>query len=581
MNPIIEVKDLKIQFNEMVVRGVSFSIFQGEIVGLVGESGCGKSITAHSLMRLIDKQACSISGEINFMGSNLLNYSEKEMEKIRGSEIGMVFQDPMTSLNPTLTIGDQLTEGLRYHKKMSREEALSYVKGLMESMGVSDPMIRLQQYPHELSGGMKQRILIAVALACSPSLLIADEPTTALDVTIQAQILEVLKVKQKETVMSILFITHDLGIVAQLCDRVLVMRSGEIVEQGLVKDVFGCPQHHYTKTLLESKRGFRGNKGRFETNLQPVIELKQVSKQFYVKGKTLSAVSNVSFAIYPGEVLGLAGESGSGKSTVGKMILKLIDPTSGSIKFEKNEINGFSNKAMKPFRKKIQMVFQSPFASLNPKMRVEEIIQEALDIHGLALGSGRSEKVNQLLEWVCLPLEFLKRFPSELSGGQRQRVGIARALAVDPRFIVCDEPLSSLDITTQVQMIKLLKELHNKLNLAFLFISHDLSVLRDFADRIAIMYRGEIVEIGSAEDICSNPVHPYTQSLVAAIPSLEKKKSLILLKGDQPSSFGEMSGCSFHSRCPHAMPMCQSIKPEWNNTKIGHFTACHLQSRES
>lgn len=575
MTPLLEARNLIISFERPVVKGIDFSIFPGEIVGLVGESGCGKSLTAHAVLQLLSKRA-KLSGELLFNGKNLLDQSTEELREIRGKEIGMVFQDPTAALNPTLSIGEQLIEGLRYHKKISKAEAVSLVEQLMDEMGVSDPSLRLKQHPHELSGGMKQRILIAMALACSPSLLIADEPTTALDVTIQAQILEILKRKQKETNVAIFFITHDLGVVAQLCDRVLIMRSGEIVEAGETERVFAYPQHPYTKDLLESKRGV-SRKRNYNPVLtrKPLIEVKNLTKNYSVKGKKLSAVSNISFSVNQGEVLGLAGESGSGKSTVGKMLLKLIEPCSGSVDFEGSDIGNYTRAAMKDFRRQVQMVFQSPYSSLNPKMRVEEVIQEALDIHQIASGEARQIRVTELIESVWLPLNCLKRFPSELSGGQRQRVSIARALAVNPRFIVCDEPLSSLDITTQMQIVSLLKKLQSELSLSFLFISHDLSLLKGFADRIAVMYRGEIVEIGAAEQIYLSPAHPYTKALVQAVPTLERKHALNAIKGDQPSSFGKIEGCPFQSRCPYAAPICRLRKPDWKAVGSGQSAACH------
>lgn len=520
--PLLEVKGLTINFGKPVVKGVSFAVQAGEIVGLVGESGCGKSVTAHAILQLLSSQAAISSGEICYLGDNLLNKSHKEIQAIRGKEIAMIPQDPMTALNPIMTIGEQLTEGLKYHKKLSRAEALAAVIPLLEKMGIDDPEMRLRQYPHEFSGGMKQRILIAIAMACRPALLIADEPTTALDVTIQAQILDLLKAQLQGTGIGMLFITHDLAVVAQLCDRLLVMHDGEIVEEGSVKGVFSSPKHKYTEELLTSSRRKFDRKGTQEpvSAMKPLLELKNISKEYSVQGKRLMALSDVSLEIYPGEALGLAGESGSGKSTIGKVIVKLVDPTAGALILDGQEITRFSRRAMQPLRRDVQMVFQSPFSSLDPKMTIREILKEALDIHGLALGEERGKKVAQLMEWVHLPLSCLERFPSELSGGQRQRVGIARALAVNPRLLVCDEPLSSLDVTTQWQILKVLKDLQQRLGLAYLFISHDLSVLRSFADRIAIIHHGKIVEMGAAEELYSHPSHPYTQRLIRAIPVL-------------------------------------------------------------
>ncbi|MEJ8307328.1 ABC transporter ATP-binding protein [Saccharibacillus sacchari] len=590
MEKLLQVSNLRVSFvaretETEAVRGVSFELNKGETLGIVGESGSGKSVTARAIMRLLPEASSRVkSGEVMFLGQNLAQKSRKEMEAIRGRDIGMIFQDPMTSLNPTLRIGEQIAETLRKHRKISKREAKTEAVEMLKLVGIRDPETRFNQYPHEFSGGMRQRAMIAIALACRPSLLIADEPTTALDVTIQAQILNVMKQMQEKLGTAIVLITHDLGVVAGMCDRVVVMKSGEIVEEGRTEDIFANPQHPYTKKLLNAlprldepkkpKRGrtFQADPSDIGTNAvdangvvrnneaangdsasagavhvpgdapnaaaRPLLEVRSLQQHFNLgKGRTLRAVNDISFFIREGETLGMVGESGSGKSTTGRAILRLHEPTSGDVLYRGMAVNRLSAKEMKLMRREMQMIFQDPYASLNPRLKVLDIIGEAMDVHGLTKDANqRRARVEELLEMVGLDPAFALRYPHEFSGGQRQRIGIARALAVEPKFIVCDEPLSALDVSIQSQIVTLLEDLQQKLGLTYLFIAHDLSMVKHISDRVAVMYAGKIVELAESEELYNNPQHPYTQSLLAAIPvpdpTIESKKKRTLLEED-------------------------------------------------
>ncbi|QDH21658.1 ABC transporter ATP-binding protein [Saccharibacillus brassicae] len=587
MEKLLQVSNLRVSFaaretETAAVRGVSFDLHKGETLGIVGESGSGKSVTARAIMRLLPEASARVnSGEILFLGQNLAQKTRKEMEQIRGKEIGMIFQDPMTSLNPTLRIGEQIAETLRKHRKISKREAREEAVEMLKLVGIRDPQTRFNQYPHEFSGGMRQRAMIAIALACRPSLLIADEPTTALDVTIQAQILNVMKQMQEKFGTSIVLITHDLGVVAGMCDRVVVMKSGEIVEEGRTADLFANPQHPYTKKLLnalprldEPKKPKRvragasvgeaggasgglagaaadGAERHVEGRLteqgggtpalpedRPLLEVRSLQQHFNLgKGRTLRAVNDISFFIREGETLGMVGESGSGKSTTGRAILRLHEPTSGDVLYRGMAVNRLSPKEMKLMRREMQMIFQDPYASLNPRLKILDIIGEAMDVHGLSQNPvQRRARVEELLEMVGLDPAFALRYPHEFSGGQRQRIGIARALAVEPKFIVCDEPLSALDVSIQSQIVTLLEDLQQKLGLTYLFIAHDLSMVKHISDRVAVMYAGKIVELAESEELYSNPQHPYTKSLLAAIPvpdpAIEAKKKRVLMEED-------------------------------------------------
>ena len=556
-NRLLEVKDLQVSFigNEKefeAVKGISFHVEKGETLGIVGESGSGKSVTARSIMRLLPSPPSFLkSGEINFQGKNLVEQTEKEMESVRGQHISMIFQDPMTSLNPTIRIGEQIAESLKKHQQVSKDEAFEKTVELLELVGIKNSEKRYSQYPHEFSGGMRQRAMIAMALACNPSLLIADEPTTALDVTIQAQILSLMKSMQEKLGTSIILITHDLGVVAGMCDRVIVMKEGEIVEEGTTEEIFNNPKHDYTKRLLNALPKLHEKKEQKKAPLlsanldssKPLLEIKSLKKHFDIgHGDILKAVDDLSFEIYPGETLGLVGESGSGKSTTGRTILQLHEPTDGDVLYKGIPITRLSKKQLKTMRRHMQIIFQDPYSSLNPRKKVLDIIGEALDLHGLAKKKEeRRARVEELLELVGLNKAHASRYPHEFSGGQRQRIGIARALAVDPEFIVCDEPLSALDVSIQKQIVDLLKDLQHRLGLTYLFIAHDLSMVKHISDRVAVMYGGKIVELAESEELYSNPQHPYTRALLKSIPipdpAIEKKKTRILDKESNAAKY--------------------------------------------
>lgn len=539
MEPILRVNNLSVTFRTrdqevQAVRGVSFEVGKGETLGIVGESGSGKSVTARSIMRLLASPPSYVQeGDVIFLGNNLADYSEKEMESIRGRDMGMIFQDPMTSLNPTLKIGEQISESLIKHRKLSRKEAKEEAIELLKLAGIRHSELRYEQYPHEFSGGMRQRVMIAIALACRPALLIADEPTTALDVAIQAQILSLMKTMQERFGTSIIMITHDLGVVAGMCDRVVVMKDGEIVESGTVEEIFAQPRHPYTLKLLNALPRLDEKKKPKPAPLvsagagsaRPLLEVKSLKQYFDLgKGTILKAVDDISFQIQEGETLGVVGESGSGKSTTGRAILRLHQPTGGNVYYQGIPVNRLSPAEMKIMRRYMQMIFQDPYASLSPRLKVEDIIGEALDVHRLAGSRAeRRKRVEELLDMVGLDPAFARRYPHEFSGGQRQRIGIARALAVEPKFIVCDEPLSALDVSIQAQVVKLLEELQQRLGLTYLFIAHDLSMVKHISDRVAVMYMGKIVELAESEELYANPQHEYTKSLLAAIPVPDPK----------------------------------------------------------
>ena len=550
METVLKVSDLRVSFlghdkEFEAVRGVSFEVKKGETLGIVGESGSGKSVTARSIMRLLPSPPSYLKdGEIEFQGEDLVQKTEKEMESIRGRDISMIFQDPMTSLNPTIQIGKQIAESLIKHQNLSKRDAKNRTIELLKLVGIRNSEDRFSQYPHEFSGGMRQRVMIAIALACRPTLLIADEPTTALDVTIQAQILNLMKDMQQRFGTSIILITHDLGVVAGMCDRVAVMKDGEIVETGTTEEIFDNPKHSYTKKLLNALPRLDEKKKPKRTPLRtigiekgkPLLEVKSLKQHFDVgKGNIVKAVDDISFHIKPGETLGLVGESGSGKSTTGRAILRLHEPTDGDVLYQGMAINRLSKNEMKTMRRHMQMIFQDPYSSLNPRFKVLDIIGQALDIHRLSKNKEeRKKRVEELLVMVGLEPSHAMRYPHEFSGGQRQRIGIARALAVEPDFIECDEPLSALDVSIQSQIVELLEDLQHRLGLTYLFIAHDLSMVKHISDRVAVMYAGKIVELAESEELYSNPQHPYTKSLLSAIPipdpKIESKKKRTLME---------------------------------------------------
>jgi len=565
MNALVTVDHLRVAFATdsgpvIGVEDVSFSINPGETVCVVGESGSGKSVTALSLMRLVEFGGGTIAGgSLSFLrpdGQTLdvAAASPQVMGEIRGNEIGMIFQEPMTSLNPVFTVERQLTDGLILHKGLSRDAARSRALDLLRSVRIPEPERRLRQYPHELSGGMRQRVVIAMAMACEPRLLIADEPTTALDVTIQAEILALINRLKREKGMAVLFITHDMAVVAQMADRVVVMFRGKIVETGTVEDIFENPQQDYTKALLaavpklgemkgksapEKMRLIGDEAARAASAAAPVttrkpeilLDVRHLTTRFPVKGGILRrtvaqvhAVEDVSFTLNVGETLALVGESGCGKSSCGRSILRLIEPQSGEVWIGGRDIGALHHHELRRARADMQMVFQDPFASLNPYRRLKDQVAEPIQNFGLASGQALKDRVAEIFDRVRLPREFMNRFPHELSGGQRQRVAIARALAVNPKLIVADEAVSALDVSVQAQVLNLMMELQADLGLSYLFISHDMAVVERVAHHVGVMYLGRIVEIGPRAAVFDSPRHPYTQQLLSAVPIADPRK---------------------------------------------------------
>ena len=584
MEDLLKVSNLNTEFksdygSKPALNNISFNIKEGEVLALVGESGSGKTVTSLSIMGLLPNNASVENGEITLLSKknkviNILNLSDEKHNEIRGNDISMVFQEPMTCLNPTMTVGEQILEVIIRHKKISKINAKKEMIGLLELVEIPDPIQRSIEYPHQLSGGMRQRIMIAIALACSPKLIIADEPTSALDVTIQAQLLELLK-KLKNSIVtktSILFITHDLGIVKELADRVIVMYQGKIVEEGNVLDVFENPKHSYTNNLIQSLPEFKIEKRKQKkiikkenNNKNIILSIKNLYKEFPVdKGifkqsnESVKAVQNVSLNVRQNKILGLVGESGSGKSTLGKTIIKLIEPTSGKINFKNQDISNFNRQKMQNIRQKMQMIFQDPFASLNPRKNILDTLMEPILVHKLMKKNEATEYIKQIIHDVGLPIESLIRFPHEFSGGQRQRIGIARALVLKPEFIIADEPVSALDVSIQAQVLNLLETIKETYNLTMIFISHDLSVIEYFCDEVAVMYLGHIVEMAPVNELFSNPKHSYTKALLSAVPKVKAKKTnKILIKGDIPSPINPPSGCVFRTRCPNPTHDCK------------------------
>ncbi len=660
---LLKVQNLQTHFDTprgilRAVDGVSFDIRQGETFALLGESGCGKSMTALSLMQLVPEPAGSIvGGNVLLDGNDVLQYSEAQMRPIRGSRIAMIFQEPQTSLNPVLTIGDQIRETVYQHTSLRNDAAKQRVIELLDSVGIPDPERRYAEYPHQLSGGMKQRIMIAIALAGEPDLLIADEPTTALDVTIQAQVLDLLKKIQAETGMAILLITHDLGVVAGMANRVGVMYAGQIVELADSETFFKTPRHPYAEKLFASlpgdmKRGqalavikgsvppltqqFSGCRfvercdyalgvcrdtvpvwlesqvrcHRYDQHWQQLFDsqaLHNVDQQTINRSNPsedlllqvddlkvhfpvhkglfrrltghVKAVDGVSLSIRKAHTLALVGESGCGKTTAGKGLLQLLPVTAGEVIYNGVDLCAQSASKMRNLRADLQIIFQDPYASMNPRMLVGDIIAEGMIAQNIVkTKQQRSERTKQLLEQVGLPADSINRYPHEFSGGQRQRICIARALAVNPKLIVCDEPTSALDVSVQAQILNLLQSLQSELALSFLFITHNISVVEYLAHEVAVMYLGRIVEQGSVEEVLHSPKHPYTQALLSAVPVIDAKtqKEVIQLEGDLPSPMNPPLGCHFHPRCIHAMQVCHDHYPQTVNFSVSHAVKCHL-----
>ena len=586
---IIEINDLKVHFplKESTVKavdGVSWHINKGETVAVVGESGSGKSVTALSLMRLTDYSGGKIvSGSINFRNNDgktidLANANQDFMGNIRGNHISMIFQEPMTSLNPVYTIGMQMTESIIKHQGKNEKEAKKIALEMIRLVRIPEPEKQLSQYPHQLSGGMRQRVMIAMSLSCRPSLLIADEPTTALDVTIQSQILDLIKLLQKDIGMSVMFITHDMGVVAEVADRVIVMFRGKKVEEGNVIEIFHNPKHPYTQALLSAVPKLGSMKGiklpakfsnvdinrsegdeikkvkstkklleirdTVDTKSLPLLKVQGLTTRFEIKQGIgtekgmVHAVENIDFSLQPGETLGLVGESGCGKSTTGRSIVRLVEPTKGVISFEGQDLISLNKTEIRDFRRQIQMIFQDPFASLNPRMTVGDTIAEPIFVHDQIKGDELKDRISMLLKRVGLSADYSTRYPHELSGGQRQRIGIARAIALSPKLIIADEAVSALDVSIQAQVVNLMMDLQEDLKLAYLFISHDMAVIERVSHRVAVMYLGEIVELGLRSQIFENPQHPYTKKLMSAVPIADprnRKKELNLMTDEIPS----------------------------------------------
>lgn len=672
MSHLIEVKNLQTEFKQekgvlKAVNGVSYYLDAGEIVAFVGESGSGKSVTQYSGLQLIPCPPGKITGgEILFEGQDLLKFGQNsdEMRKVRGGKIGVVFQEPMTSLNPVMTIGKQLTEGIRLHMGLDKKQAMKRAEELLEMVGIPDARNRLDAYPHQFSGGMRQRIIIAMALSCNPKLLIADEATTALDVTTQAQILELMQDIVKKTGTALVIVTHNLSIVARYADRVYVMYAGEIVESGTTMDIFRRPKHPYTIGLLKAVPSLNDPKDRklipidgFVTNLvnrkdecafmnrcpyvtdacrsartpelkavdgapehfaachrdvdkdtEPTVEkqedvrvlepirakttgdallsVQNLKVYFPVTGGIMrkkigdvKAVDDVSFDVHKGETFGLVGESGCGKSTVARTVLRLGDATDGKIMFDGQDITHMDDVKMRPIRRNMSMIFQDPYGSLDPRQRAGDIVMEPMKNFDLGLSPKEMDaRVTQLFELVGLDPAYRERVPHEFSGGQRQRLVIARALSTNPRFIVCDEAISALDVSIQAQVINLLEELQRKLGLTYLFIAHDLSVVRHISDRVAVMYLGQLVEIADWKSLYDHPLHPYTQALLEAVPvpdpQLEATRQRSIIRGEVPSPMQRPAGCAFSTRCPYATDQCRHEMPVLEEREDGHRVAC-------
>jgi len=672
--PLLEVSELSTWLDTgsapvRAVDRVSFELRRGETFALVGESGCGKSMTALSIMRLLPDAGSIVGGAVRLDGEDLLQLPESAMRDVRGRRVGMIFQEPALSLNPVMTAGEQIVETLKRHTGLEGAGLEARVLELLAAVQIPEAERRKDEYPFQLSGGMKQRVMIAMALACDPELLIADEPTTALDVTIQAQVLDVLRELQKTRRMSLMLITHDLGVVSEMAHRVAVMYAGEIVETAPREAFFSRPAHPYSRKLFDSlpsggKRGaalavIRGSvpplnreftgcrfadrcdsawelcrtsvpgfhdagngqlarchlyapgtdKSKVESRKSEVqapkagedsslvtrhpslLEVSDLKVHFPIRRglfkrvvASVKAVDGVSLTIEAGRTLGLVGESGCGKTTVGKGILRLVEPTGGAVLFDGADLLQLKRGELRPRRKDVQIIFQDPYASLNPRMRIMETLEEGMN--ALGVGGGRDERqarVDALLAEVGLDRDIKFRYPHEFSGGQRQRIAIARALSVEPKLIVCDEPTSALDVSVQAQILNLLKDLQQKKGLAYLFITHNISVIEFLAHEVAVMYLGRIVEHGNVDEVLADPKHPYTKALLSAVPEVdrESKREVIRLHGDLPSPVNPPAGCHFHPRCPEAFATCRKDFPGTARFTATHTAACHLYASDA
>ncbi len=578
---VLAVRNLNVAFPDErqpipAVKNLSFSLKRGETLAIVGESGSGKSVTALSLMRLIEQSGGMVACDSlllrrrNGQVSDLTTLSSSQVRSVRGADIAMIFQEPMTSLNPVFPVGEQIAESIRLHQGLSGDEALAEARRMLEQVRIPEADAILGRYPHQLSGGMRQRVMIAMALSCRPAVLIADEPTTALDVTIQAQILQLIKVLQDEMEMGVIFITHDMGVVADIADRVLVMYQGEAVETGTVEQIFHAPEHPYTRALLAAvprlgamngsdlprrfplisltNPGFQEAETEQDTVVpgDPILQVRDLVTRFPLRGGLLNrvkrevhAVENVSFDLWPGETLSLVGESGSGKSTTGRALLRLVEAQEGTITFNGERIDTLPAGQLQPLRRDIQFIFQDPYASLDPRQTVGYSIMEPLRVHNLLDGDAAQRRVAWLLERVGLKPEHAWRYPHEFSGGQRQRICIARALALNPKVVIADESVSALDVSIRAQIINLLLDLQREMGIAFLFISHDMAVVERISHRVAVMYLGQIVEIGPRRAVFENPQHPYTRKLMAAVPVADpahRQARRVLLQDELPGN---------------------------------------------
>lgn len=589
---LLQVENLRVNFETgdgMVeaVKGINLAIETGECLGIVGESGSGKSQTFMALMGLLSKNGYS-TGSAKFNGQEMLNISVSQANKVRGHNVAMIFQDPLTALTPHLTVGQQMMEVLETHKNMGGSAAKSLCLDWLERVRIPEAKHRINQYPHQLSGGMRQRVMIAMAMLCQPKLLIADEPTTALDVTVQAEILDLMVNLQKEEQTAIALITHDMGVVARMCDRVAVMRYGEYVEEGTVEEIFHNPQHDYTRMLLDAMP--RIDQPNEKTHVEVVkgediLNVKDVAVNFDIRvnkglfGKTipLRAVDGISFDLARRETLGIVGESGCGKSTLARAVLQLIPPSAGSVTWMGTDLRGLDRRQMVPHRKNLQIVFQDPLASLDPRMTISASIAEPLLTFQPKLTSKeRRDKVAEMMERVGLDRRMINRYPHELSGGQNQRVGIARAMINRPELVICDEAVSALDVSIQAQIIALLKELQADMGLSMIFISHDLSVVRDISHRIMVLYLGRVVELADRDAIYENPIHPYTKSLISAVPipdpRIERTRQRVRLPGELPSPLDPGAGLRF---LPSRRQSDPNYRPAVTEVAPGHWVAEH------
>ncbi|MEH7082541.1 ABC transporter ATP-binding protein [Neobacillus drentensis] len=672
MEKLLDIQNLKVDFTNQngdltAIKDVVLHIQRGETVCIVGESGSGKTVTSKTIMRLIDYENGKIAdGRIVLDGIDLTHLSQKKLRSIRGKKVAMIFQEPMAAFDPVFTIGSQIIETILENKQSSKQEAKARALYLLNQVGISDAQIRMKQYPNELSGGMLQRAMIAMALACGPDLLIADEPTTALDVTIQAQILKLLQELKEEYGMSILLITHDMGVAAEIADRIIVMYAGRIVEHASVKQLFELPHHPYTYGLLQSittldrdrskklysingsipgltqlpsgcqfhprcpfasercsvesppllevndrqtacwhaealvmtdnwkhpeveiNKEVLSEKNVVQTNSestrQPLFSIQELSK-YYPIGKSvfsrnpsyIRAVDNVSFTIEKGETFGLVGESGSGKSTLGRVLLQLEKSTSGKVFFQEQNLSELASNELRKMRKDMQVIYQDPYGSVNPRWKVGDIIGEPLQVHESLSVKEKEERVKELLEIVGLNSNSFDQYPHQFSGGQRQRIAIARAIALNPQFILADEAVSALDVSVQAQIVNLLQELQRQRDLTYLFIAHGLNIVRHISDRIGVMYLGQLVEIATSEEIFLHPAHHYTKGLIDSIPHADptRQRERISIQGEIPSPANPPSGCRFHTRCPAATARCREEQPLFREIFTGHWVACH------